>query len=510
MKIFTGKQIREIDAATIASEPIGSIDLIERAASRLLEWFVARFGRSQSILVICGPGNNGGDGLALARLLHSVGYTPAVYILKSDMHPANDWNINYNRLVSETNVPLKTIEISDDFPMVDKEAIIVDAIFGSGLSRPPDGIFSEIIGSINNSGATIISIDLPSGLFSEENVLASKGNIVHADHTLTFQFPKLAFLFPENEKYTGKLSVLPIGLDKLVIEQTNTPYELIDFEMISPILNARGKFDHKGVFGHGLLIGGSYGRMGAVVLGAEAAMRTGIGLLTCHIPYGGNTILQTRLPEVMTAPDSSEKYISSAGDIEAYDAVGAGPGMGTSMATNNVFDGILLKCRRKPVVIDADGLNIIAANKDMYSSIPSGAILTPHPREFERLAGRAEDSYSRLKMQIDFSIKYKCVVVLKGAHTSITTPDGRVRFNSTGNPGMATAGSGDALTGIILSLLAQGYSSENAALLGVFLHGLAGDIAAERSCYESIIASDIINCIGEAFNRIRRIGVGLC
>jgi ADP-dependent NAD(P)H-hydrate dehydratase / NAD(P)H-hydrate epimerase len=506
MKIFTGKQIREIDAATLASEPIGSIDLMERAASRLLEWFVARYGRSESILVICGPGNNGGDGLALARLLHSVGYTPAVYILKSDTHPSNDWNINFNRLVSETNVPLKTIEVSDDFPMVDKGAIIVDAIFGSGLSKPPDGIFSEIIGSINNSGATIVSVDLPSGLFSEENMLASKGNIVHADHTITFQFPKLAFLFPENEKYTGKWSVLPIGLDKMVIEQTNTPYELIDFEMISPMLNARGKFDHKGVFGHGLLIGGSYGRMGAVVLGAEAAMRTGIGLLTCHIPYGGNTIMQTRLPEVMTTPDSSEKYISSAGDIEAYDAVGVGPGMGTSMATNNVFDGILLKCRRKPVVIDADGLNIIAANKDMYSSIPSDAILTPHPREFERLAGRAEDSYSRLKMQIDFSLKHKCIVVLKGAHTSITTPDGRVRFNSTGNPGMATAGSGDALTGIILSLLAQGYSSENAALLGVFLHGLAGDIAAERSCYESIIASDIINCIGEAFNMIRRNG----
>jgi NAD(P)H-hydrate epimerase len=506
MKIFTGKQIKEIDAATIASEPINSIDLMERAASRLLEWFVARYGRSQSISVICGPGNNGGDGLALARLLHSAGYEPAVYILKSVIQPTDDWIINLNRLSGETTVPLKTIEASDDFPLVNQDDIIIDAIFGSGISRPPDGLFSEIIGKINNSGATVISVDLPSGLSGEEDVLAFRGNIVRADHTLTFQFPKLAFLFSENEKFTGKWSVLPIGLDKHFIEQTKTPYELIDFEMISPLLSARGKFDHKGVFGHGLLIGGSYGRMGAVVLGAEAAMRTGIGLLTCHIPHGGNTILQTRVPEAMTAPDSSEKNISSADDMEAYDAIGVGPGLGTSMATNNVFDGILLKCRKKPVVIDADGLNIIAANKDMYSSIPVGAILTPHPREFERLAGRAEDSFGRLKMQIEFSVKHKCVVVLKGAHTSVTTPDGKVRFNNTGNPGMATAGSGDVLTGIILSLLAQGYSSENAALLGVFLHGLAGDIAAERSCYESIIASDIIKSIGEAFNMIRRNG----
>jgi len=507
MKIFTGKQIKEIDAATIASEPIGSIDLMERAASRLVEWYVARYGRSQSILVICGPGNNGGDGLALARLLHSAGYKPAVFILKSDSVPTEDWNINLNRLASETLVPVKTIETADDFPLVSKGDIIVDAIFGSGISRPPDGLFSEIIGKVNNSAAKIISIDLPSGLYCEENGLASRGNIVHAEHTLTFQFPKLAFLFPENEKFTGKWSVLPIGLDKRVIEQTNTPYELIDYEMISPLLTSRNKFDHKGVFGHGLLIGGSYGRMGAVVLGAEAAMRTGIGLLTCHIPHGGNNIIQTRLPEAMTTPDSSEKYISSACDMEAYDAIGVGPGLGMSMATNNVFDNILLKCRKKPVVIDADGLNIIAANKDMYSSIPAGAILTPQPRYFERLAGRAEDSFARLKMQIEFSVKYKCIVVLKGAHTSVTTPDGRVRFNDTGNPGMATGGSGDVLTGIILSLLAQGYSSENAALLGVFLHGLAGDIAAERSCNESLIASDIINCIGEAFNRIRRSGV---
>jgi len=507
MKIFTGTHIKKIDAATIAAEPIRSIDLMERAASRLLEWFVDRYGRSQDILIICGPGNNGGDGLALARMLHSVGYAPAVYILKSDSVHSDDWKINLNRLSDETAVPVKVIEASDDFPLVNNGDIIVDAIFGSGITRPPEGLFSEIIGKINNSAAKVISVDLPSGLSCEENGFIAKGNIVRADHTLTFQFPKLAFLFSENERFTGKWSVLPIGLDKLVIEQTDTPYELIDFDMISPLLPSRGKFDHKGVFGHGLLIGGSYGRMGAVVLGAEAAMHTGIGLLTCHIPHGGNTIMQTRLPEAMTAPDSSEKNISSACEMEAYDAIGVGPGLGTSMATNNIFDGILFKCRKKPLVIDADGINILAANKDMYSSIPAGAILTPHPREFERLAGRAEDSHGRLKMQIEFSVKHKCIVVLKGAHTSVTTADGRVRFNNTGNPGMATAGSGDVLTGIILSLLAQGYTSENAALTGVFLHGLAGDIAAEKSCYESLIASDIINNIGEAFNRIRRKGV---
>jgi len=502
MKVFRCDQIREIDQYTISKEPIASIDLMERAAVKLSEWYTERFKPCKPVFIFAGPGNNGGDGLALARLLSKKGYAISLYFAGSVDNASPDWKINRNRLNEETQVSFVTISDESQFPVLPSGSVIIDALFGSGLSRPLAGIPSGIVKKINTSGCEIISVDIPSGLFGEDNSDNDQDSIVKASHTLTFQFPKLSFMFPENDKYTGNWQVLPIGLHKDAIENMETPYRFIEKNIVKSLLKIRGKFDHKGNFGHGLLAGGSYGRMGAVVLGARAALRTGIGLVTCHVPSRGNLIIQCAVPEAMVIHDKSEEFISDIGDTGSFSAVGIGPGMGTQKETRIALHEFLEKCR-KPSVIDADALNILAENKEWLKDIPAMAIITPHPKEFERLAGITENSFERLKKQIRFSADHNCIVVLKGAHTSISEPGGMVWFNSTGNPGMATAGSGDTLTGIIVSLLAQGYKPADAVITGVFLHGLAGDIAEERSSGESLIASDIIDCIGSAFNRIR-------
>jgi hydroxyethylthiazole kinase-like uncharacterized protein yjeF len=501
MKIFRSDQIRQIDEITIAEEPIASIDLMERASGQIFKWFQSRFERSQHICIFAGPGNNGGDGLALARMLASGRYDVEVFYINITDKTSDDWRINFSRLKTETDVKVTDLTNTGEFPVISSDDIIIDAIFGSGLTRPVEGLASEIIKLINKTESTVISIDIPSGSFGEDNSKNDKV-IISADYTLTFQFPKLCFMFPENARYLGEWIILPIGLSANSIRNTISPFHYSEKKDVSLLLKKRSKFDHKGVFGHGLLIAGSLGKMGAAILGAKAALRTGIGLLTCHVPSGGLIIMQISVPEAMVQPDENALHLSEVEITSSISAVGIGPGIGTDHESQQAVKE-LLTSYRKPIVIDADGLNILSLNKGWLDKLPEGAILTPHLKEFERLAGKTEDSYSRLNRQIEFSKTYKCIVVLKGANTSITTPDGNVFFNSTGNPGMATAGSGDALTGILLSLLAQGYSSEDAAILGVYLHGLAGDIAAEESCYESIIASDVINNISKAFNRIR-------
>ncbi|MBW6501260.1 MAG: NAD(P)H-hydrate dehydratase, partial [Bacteroidales bacterium] len=350
--------------------------------------------------------------------------------------------------------------------------------------------------------ATVISVDIPSGLFGEDNSKNIMDNIIEADYTLSFQFPKLSFLFAENQIYTGDWHVLPIGLSPEAIEKTGSPYRLTGRGDVLPLLKERKKHDHKGVFGHGLLIAGSRGRMGAAVLGAKAALRAGIGLVTCQVPSCGCSVLQIAVPEAMVIPDISNEIISEIIGITQYDAVGLGPGLGTGKATQAAVHKLLQDCE-VPLVIDADGLNILGMNEEWLKILPGQTILTPHPKEFERLAGTTDNSYRRLLRQIELSQEYQCIVVLKGAFTSIALPDGRVFFNSTGNPGMATAGSGDLLTGILLSLLAQGYTPEKTAVAGIFLHGMAGDLAAVEQGYESLIASDIIDHLGYAFRNMR-------
>jgi ADP-dependent NAD(P)H-hydrate dehydratase / NAD(P)H-hydrate epimerase len=502
MKLFRSDQIKQIDEFTINEEPVLSVDLMERAARQLLTWYMNVFDRSHRVLIFAGPGNNGGDGLALARLLDSNRYEALVYYIEFTDKTSADWKTNLDRLERDTKVKIISLKESEHFPAINEDDIIIDAIFGSGLTRPVNGLATEIVKLINQSGARVISIDIPSGMFGEDNTSNNYESIIKADFTLSFQFPKLCFMLPENAENIGDWMILPIGLSQNAIRNIISPYSWTLKSDVAPLIKKRRKFDHKGTYGHGLLIAGSKAKMGAAVLGAGAALRSGIGLISCHIPLCGIPVIQSSIPEAMTDPDENDMIFSKAGNTSTYSAIGVGPGIGTEQITQNAFYELLKNCR-KPIVIDADGLNILALNKEWYSLIPEGSILTPHPKEFERLAGKSENSYIRLKRQLEFSEKHKCIVVLKGANSSISTPEGNVFFNSTGNPGMATAGSGDVLTGILLSLLSQGYTPENAAVLGVYLHGLAGDIAAQELCYESIVASDIINNLSKAFKNLK-------
>ncbi|HUX96495.1 MAG TPA: NAD(P)H-hydrate dehydratase [Bacteroidales bacterium] len=502
MKIFRSEQIREIDNYTIINEPVPSVELMERAAGKVLSWFVSRFERNRKVFIFAGPGNNGGDGLALARMLIQNRYEVEIHYVKFTDKTSPDWEINQKRLKKEVLVVTSVITSVNDFPFISSNDVIIDAIFGSGLTRTAEGLPAEIIKKINDNDALTISIDIPSGLFCEDNSRNNTDNIIKAHHTLSFQFPKLAFMFPENAGFVGSWEVLPIGLSDTATRNTRSPYRYIEFNDIFPLLHERSKFDHKGHYGHGLLVAGSKGKMGAAILGASAALRAGIGLITCHIPSGGRVIMQASLSEAMVITDKTEDYISRIDISDSYTASGIGPGIGTNKETaTGLYE--FLKEFRKPVVVDADALNILAVNNSWYSLLHSDVILTPHPKEFERLAGGSKNGYERVRKQSEFSGKHNCIVVLKGAYTSVSTPDGNIMFNSSGNPGMATAGSGDVLTGIILSLLAQGYSAENAALAGVFIHGLAGDIAAEKTGFEALIASDIINNTGNAYKKIR-------
>ena len=507
MKFFRTDQVKEIDEYTIKHEPVTSIDLMERAAGELYKWISERFDQSVRIIVFTGPGNNGGDGLALARMLLINSYSVVVYYVEFTENVTPDWAINRLRLEEVSKEPLNYLKSSNQFPVIFTGDIIVDAIFGSGLTRRVEGLAAEVIKLINKYDNIVISVDIPSGLQGEYNESSGYEEVIKADYTLSFQFPKLSFMFAENGPYVGEVVILSIGL-KYNESGMNSPYTFLENRDIFPLIKKRNKFDHKGNFGHGLLVAGSFGKMGAAVLGAKAALRTGIGLITCHLPLCGIKIVQTAIPEAMVEADKSEKFISEVESTDTYSAIGIGPGMGKEQDTRKALYQ-LLKEYKKPIVIDADALNILSLNKEWFTLLSASTILTPHLKEFERLAGESASGYLRLIKQIEFSEKYKCVIVLKGANTSITTPGGKVFFNSTGNPGMAKGGSGDVLTGILLSLLAQGYSPEDAAVTGVYLHGLAADIAVEESCYESIIASDIINNIDKAFNRIRELNYEL-
>ena len=361
-----------------------------------------------------------------------------------------------------------------------------------------DGLAKNIVQRINQSEAEVISIDVPSGLFGEDNSKNDLPGIIKANNTLTLQFPKLSFLFPENEQFVGYWTVLPIGLHPEAIAQTESDYHFLTKEFVSGKIKKRGKFSHKGTYGHALLVAGSYGKMGASILASRACLRSGIGLLTCHVPKVGYEIIQNSVPEAMTSIDSSEVAFSEVPDLSPYSAIGTGPGLNKKQETQQALK-VLLQAKPGKLILDADALNILSENQDWYGLLPENTILTPHPKEFERLAGSSADSYERLQKQVRFSAKYKVIVVCKGAHSCITFPNGRVFFNTTGNPGMATAGSGDVLTGIILGLLAQSYSPEDATLIGVYLHGLAGDLAASETGEYSLIAGDIITHLGKAF-----------
>ena len=494
MQILNAEQIRAWDNYTIQNEPIASIDLMERAAATCFQWIVQRYeGRSFSIF--CAKGNNGGDGLAIARMLSS-NHSVTVYILEFGHLGTEDFQANLARLHG-SQVAIKFISTADTIPSIPSTEIVVDALFGSGLNRPVEGLTAALVSAINESGNEIIAVDIPSGLSADNS---SRGNVaIRARHTLSFQCYKPAFLVAENEPYVGELYILDIGLHPAFLARINNPNIFVDRDIARAIVKPRKSFAHKGNFGHSLLIAGSYGKMGAAVLAARACLRSGVGLLTVHAPFGGNYILQTAVPEAMMDADADEKVNSTVtSSLEKFDSVGVGPGIGTEYITVRLIQN-LLSGYPKPVVLDADALNILSAHPEWHSKVPANSVLTPHPKEFDRLFGSVKNDIERINLAKQKAKELHVIIVLKGHHTFIATPADRYYFNSTGNAGMATGGTGDVLTGIITGLLAQNYLPEDAAVLGVYLHGLAGDLAAEQLSEPALIASDIIDHIGDAY-----------
>ncbi|NPA36074.1 MAG: NAD(P)H-hydrate dehydratase [Chlorobi bacterium] len=501
IKIFSVKQVPLIDKYTIENEPVLSINLMERAAGTLFEWIQNNY-PDKCVKVFAGPGNNGGDALALARMLFQAKHDVVIYIVNPSGKFSPDARANLDKLlkiISEN----KVVYLSDDntgFPDLAAEDLIVDGLFGSGLNRPLRGLPLKVVKHINNSEATVLSVDIPSGLFGEDNSNNDPEGIVRADHTLSFQFPKLSFLLADYGEFAGDWEIMDIGLHPEAVEEYETKRFFIETDDIASLIKTRNRFSHKGDYGHALLLAGSYGKMGAAVLASKGCLKSGAGLLTSHIPHYGYQIIQTSVPEAMTSIDRSDILISEFPGPEPFNAIGVGPGIGTKPNTVKAVKELIQAAAQKTLVLDADALNIISENKELLNLLPENTVLTPHPKEFDRLAGISTSHYERLEKAVEFAGEYKVIVVLKGAYTVTVLPDGNCYFNSTGNPGMATAGSGDVLTGVILGLLAQKYLPHEAAVIGVYVHGLAGDIAAAEESEQGVTASAIINNLGRAFS----------
>ena len=496
MKILNAKQLYDADKITLERQGISSGELMERAALQVFDWMHSRMqGAPVKIHLFCGVGNNGGDGLVLARHLRQHAYNISVYVVNFGEKRSKDFLINLDRL-KEDGVWPDFLDGESDFPVIGKEDIVVDGIFGIGLNRGPGVWVTDLIRHLNGSKAFILSLDIPSGLFMDQGVPDTSG-VVRASYVLSFQAPKLVFFLPGTGIFVDHWEVLDIGLDREFLRSVPADYELVGKPEILALYRPREKFSHKGTYGHSLIIGGSYGKIGAVILASKGSLYAGCGLVTAYVPKCGYVPLQAGFPEAMVITDKEDGEI---GDIQfsmTPSVIGIGMGMGTGMATVSAFSKFL-KSNRSALVIDADGLNILSQCPDLLFAMPPQTVLTPHPKELERLIGEWKDDLDKLEKAGEFSKKYDCILVIKGAHT-LTVYGGRGYVNTTGNPGMATGGSGDVLAGIICGLIAQGYSPLHAAIFGVFLHGRAADIAIGECGFQSLIASDILAHLGKAY-----------
>lgn len=498
MKVFSAAQVKQWDAYTIAKEPVSSLDLMERAAAACFNWLQLHYNSKQSYFIFCGKGNNGGDGLAIARMLVQQKHTVTVYILNTANEGSPDFKANLKRLETVT-FNIRPIATENDFPEITENSLVIDALFGTGLNKPLTDVAAALVTHINNAAAPVIAVDIPSGLFADST---SKGNIIiTAGNTLSFQQPKLAFFLAENEPYCGDVEILKIGLSRQFEKEEEAVYHVTDDTAARFVYKPRKKFSHKGSYGHALLVTGSYGMMGAAVLSARGCLRSGAGKLTCIIPECGYTILQTAVSEAMCKV-SGKEVIETTGSTDTFDAIGIGPGIGLHPAHSGLLQSIF-QSAQIPLVLDADALNTIAANKELLSLLPPSSILTPHPKEFERLFGETANGFERLELALQKSKEHNCYIVLKGHNSFISTPAGKGYFNSTGNAGMATAGSGDVLSGIITGLLAQAYTPFEACIFGVYLHGAAGDKAAEKLSEEAMTAGDITDYLGAVFKSLQ-------
>lgn len=499
MKIYSAEQIRRADLFTIENEPISSVDLMERAATAAFQWIQNRFTVKTSISVYCGVGNNGGDGLVISRLLFELGYAIQVFEVQFSTNYSNDYQINRGRLL-KAGISITEIN-SEETIFVDEDTeVVIDAIFGSGLSRPVTGWLASLITILNNQLANKIAIDIPSGLFSEDND-SNNGAIFKADYTLTFEFPKLAFIQPSNHQFVGDYQVIAIGIHESFVLNEPTNHFTIEKQIAKLIRYKGSKYDYKNVYGHAMIIAGSYGKMGAAVLAAKSALQAGAGLVTSQIPKCGYDIMQISVPEVMTWTDKSLGYLSELKKIANFSSIGIGPGIGKKPETIRMLEKVM-KNYHHPMVFDADALNILSMNPNLLKLVPKNSIFTPHIGEWNRLTREHEGDFERLQSAKNFAKEHTVIVVLKGAHTAVITPSEEVFFNTTGNNGMATAGSGDVLCGILTGLLAQGYTSQEAAILGVYIHGVSGDIALKEGSRESVSATNIIDNLGSAFSSL--------
>lgn len=502
MKIFTSAQIHELDKYTIEHEPIKSVDLMERAARAITRAITDRWHNDTPMVVFAGPGNNGGDALAVARMLSEEDYAVTVYLFNISGHLSDDCAANKARL-SECRRLKQLTEVTQEFdpPQLTAETLVIDGLFGSGLNKPLAGGFASLVKYINASPCRVVSIDMPSGLMTEDNTYNIRSNIIRADLTLTLQHRKLSFLFAEYQPFVGELRVLDIRLSREGMEAIEAQYHIVEESEVRTLLRHRPEFAHKGQMGSALLVAGSYGMGGAAVLAARACLRAGAGKVTVHSPRCNNVITQISVPEAIVQPDADEAVFTEPVDTEDFDALGIGPGLGMNETT---AIALIAQLRRTQcsIVADADAINILGNHRAWIQQLPKEIILTPHPKEFDRLDGHSADSYERLTKARRLAERLQAYVIIKGRYTAICMPDGHVAFNPTGNPGMATAGSGDVLTGIITALLARGYSRRDACVTGVYLHGLSGDIAAAELGQESVTAGDLVAYLPKAFGRL--------
>jgi hydroxyethylthiazole kinase-like uncharacterized protein yjeF len=501
MKILSTKQLREADQFTIDNEPISSIELMERAASAYAEWIGKNFSVNHSFSIFCGIGNNGGDGLAIARILSEKGISVRIFIVGEIAKATNDFQFNYNR-IDKDKIKTEFLLHPTEFPKFIENELIIDAIYGSGLNKPVEGLQKDVIQKINEQLNKVISIDIPSGLFGENNSENDSEAIIQADFTLTFQQPKLSFLLADFGYKAGKWQILDIGLSVDFIEKAETKFQLLTQEIIQNKIRSREKFSHKGTHGHALIIAGSIGKMGASVLSTKSALRSGAGLVTALVPKCGYEIIQTANPEAMCELGLEENYLAGDLNWKKYNAIGIGPGIGTEIKTMQVIEHLFAYYNGQ-MVIDADALNLISEYDSLFDKIPENSILTPHPIEFDRLFGKSNSAFAQLMKQIEQAEKLKCFIILKGTYTSICGPSGVVYFNNTGNSGMAKGGSGDVLTGLLTGLIAQGYSAEDTCKIGVWIHGLAGDFAKRKKNEITMTALDLIDGYTEAFKEIK-------
>lgn len=502
MKIFSSSQIKACDKFTIENEPVTSIDLMERAAMACIKHIVKKFSADDEFIVFCGKGNNGGDGLAIARHLIVRGYLTKVYIINHTADYSEDCLINLNRLNEIKPDAVTVIENESQLNAIEfnSSTVIIDALFGTGLNKTISGICETVVVFMNTVPSKVISIDVPSGLFADKSN-TEEDCIVRSSLVLTFQFPKLSFLMAQNKAYVPEFEILDINLSKIFISNEPATYYFITKSDLKPLLKFRNKFSHKGSFGHALLICGTYGKMGAAVIAAKACLRSGAGLLTVHVPEKGVDVMQSSIPEAMVSADINTNVISELPILDKISAIGIGPGIGTTNETEAVLKK-LLNYSSAPIVFDADAINILSNNKTWLSFLPAGSVLTPHVKEFDRLTEVHYNDFDRVNTAKHFAMKQNCILILKGTFTLIAMPDGHCFFNSTGNAGLAKGGSGDTLTGIITGLIARGYTPPQAALIGVFIHGLAADLCLKKINSESLLATDVINKLPKAFEKL--------